>query len=255
MTKQFEGKTILVLGASGGVGREASRMLLERGAQVGLHFRTNQGPIVELVEQFGSDRAMPVQADLTEALSIADAVNRVVSRFGALDGCLNTIGSQLRMKPFLEISDETIDETIAVELRSVITSAQVVLPQLIKRRNGRLVFIGSDSGKVGTSGEVISAACRGGLIAFAKSLAREYARAGVLVNVVCPGPTDTGLWEELVENDEFGGKIGNAMVRSIPLRRIGRPEEVAAAAVFLLADDSSYITGQAISVSGGLTMV
>ena len=131
---------------------------------------------------------------------------------------------------------------------------RAVLPELIRNGGGRIVIIGSDSGKVGTSGESVSAACRGGAIAFAKSIAREYARHNVLANVVCPGPTDTGLWDDLVKNDEFGGKIGNAMVRAIPLRRTARPQEVAAAAVFLVSDEASFITGQAISVSGGLTM-
>ena len=100
----------------------------------------------------------------------------------------------------------------------------------------------------------MSAACRGGIIAFAKSIAREYARSNVLMNVVCPGPTETQLWDDLVTNDEFGKKIGSAMMRAIPLRRLGRPEEVAAAAVFLASKEASYITGQALSVSGGLTM-
>ena len=254
MTGQFDDNTIIVFGASGGVGREAARILLERGARVGLHYRLNDGPVSQLVDTFGADKALAVQADLTDVVSLRAAVDRVESTFGTLDGCLNTIGTQLRMKPFLEISDDVIDDTIAIELRSVITSAQVVLPKLIENGGGRLVFVGSDSGKVGTSGEVVSAACRGGLISFAKSLAREYARNKVLVNVVCPGPTDTGLWEDLVEKDEFGGKIGNAMIRAIPLRRIGTPTEVAAAAVFLLSPEGSYITGQAISVSGGLTM-
>lgn len=254
MTEQFTGKSLMVLGASGGVGRAAAQMLLERGARVALHYRNNAEPVKALIEAYGNERAVPVQADLTDRDSVTRGVQEAVSVFGALDGCLNTIGTALRMKPFLEIPNEDVDATIAIELRSTITVAQAVLPHLIESGAGRLVFVGSDSGKVGTTGEVISAACRGGIIALAKSLAREYARKNVLVNVICPGPTDTGLWKDLVDNDEFGGKVGNAMVRAIPLRRIGSAEEVAAAAVFLLSDEASFITGQAISVSGGLTM-
>jgi NAD(P)-dependent dehydrogenase (short-subunit alcohol dehydrogenase family) len=224
MIGQFDGTTVLVLGASGGVGK------------------------------YGPGKAVAVQADLTEIESLQAGVDTVVSSFGQLDGCLDTVGTALRMKPFLDIPEHDIDSTIAVELRSVITVARATLPHLIASGRGRLVFVGSDSGKVGTSGEAISAACRGGIIALAKSLAREYARKNVLVNVICPGPTATGLWDDLVKNDEFGGKLGIAMVRAIPLRRIAAAEEVASAAVFLLSAEASFITGQAISVSGGLTM-
>ncbi|AKS32103.1 SDR family NAD(P)-dependent oxidoreductase [Mycolicibacterium goodii] len=252
--EQFDGTTTLVLGASGGVGHAAAEMLLDRGARVGLHYRRNAEPVQQLVDKYGADRALAVRADLTDGDSVRAAVADVVATFGSLETCLNTIGTALRMKPFLEISEQAIDETIDVELRSIITVAQAVLPHLIASGRGRLVFVGSDSGKVGTSGEVISAACRGGIIALAKSLAREYARANVLVNVICPGPTDTGLWDDLVNNDEFGAKIGNAMIKAIPLRRLGTAHEVAAAAVFLLSQQASFITGQAISVSGGLTM-
>jgi NAD(P)-dependent dehydrogenase (short-subunit alcohol dehydrogenase family) len=251
---QFDGTTILVLGASGGVGRATAEILLERGARVGLHYRRNALPVEQLVDKYGPDRALAFQADLTDGEAVRAGVDTVAVAFGRLDGCLDTIGTALRMKPFLEIAEEDINATIAVELRSVITVARAALPHLIDSGKGRLVFIGSDSGKVGTTGEVISAACRGGIIALAKSLAREYARQNVLVNVICPGPTDTGLWDGLVRNDEFGSKIGSAMIRAIPLRRIGTAEEVAGAAVFLLSPEASFITGQAISVSGGLTM-
>jgi 2-hydroxycyclohexanecarboxyl-CoA dehydrogenase len=251
---QFDGEAVFVGGASGGVGRAAAELLLKGGARVGLHYRSNRAPVDALLDIYGPGQAIVVQADLTDKAGVPAAVARVAEAFGKLDGCLNTVGSALRMQPFLAISEAQIAETIEVELRSVITLAQAVLPHLIANGGGRYVLVGSDSGKVGTSGEAISAACRGGIIALAKSLAREYARQKVLVNVVCPGPTETQLWEDLVENDEFGSKIGNAMIRAIPLRRIARAEEVAAMAVFLLSPQASYVTGQAISVSGGLTM-
>jgi 2-hydroxycyclohexanecarboxyl-CoA dehydrogenase len=254
MANQFDGQVVLVGGSSGGIGRAAATMLLEGGAKVALHYRSNSGPVEDLIGTFGAENTLAVQADLTDASQVADGVLEIVSRFGKLDGFLNTVGTALRIQPFLELSDAHIDETIAVELRSVITVVQSILPHLVSNGGGRIVLIGSDAGKVGTSGEVISAACRGGIIAFAKSIAREHARNGVLVNVVCPGPTDTQLWSDLVDNDEFGEKIGTAMIRAIPLRRIGTSDEVAAAAVFLLSPAASYITGQAISVSGGLTM-
>jgi 2-hydroxycyclohexanecarboxyl-CoA dehydrogenase len=254
MAQDFAERVVLVAGASGGIGRAAARMLLERGARVALHYRSNVAALSPMADEFGDDRVFLVKGDLTKPDEVRQLVTSAAERFGKLDGFLNTIGTALRMKPFLDIPDATVDLTIDVELRSIVSSLRAVLPFLIANGGGHAVLIGSDSGKVGTSGEAISAACRGAVIALAKSLAREYARNKVLVNVVCPGPTDTSLWQDLVENDEFGNKIGSAMIRAIPLRRLGQAEEVAAAAVFLLSREASYITGQAISVSGGLTM-
>jgi len=254
MSEQFVGTVVLVGGASGGVGRAAAQKLAERGANLVLQYRTKPEPVQDLVEKFGSERVLAVQTDLTDPVATRELVNRAVSRFGKIDAFLNTIGGSLHMQPFLDVPADVADRTVAIELLSVIDSARAVLPHLIENGGGHVVFVGSDSGKVGTTGEAISAACRGGLISFAKSLAREYARHQILVNVVCPGPTDTSLWEELVDNDVVGSKLGNAMIRAIPLRRIAKPEEVAAAAVFLLSDEASFITGQAVSVSGGLTM-
>ncbi|MFJ1256655.1 SDR family NAD(P)-dependent oxidoreductase [Cupriavidus sp. CuC1] len=254
MPGNFSQRVVLVAGASGGIGLEVSRLLLERGAKVALHYRTSPRGLSELAERFGSDRVLLVRGDLTKGADVEAIVAQTVERFGKLDAFLSTVGTALRIKPFLETPEEMVDMTIDIELRSVMTSIRAVLPHLINNGGGQIVLVGSDSGKVGTSGESVSAACRGGIIAFAKSIAREYARHKVLVNVVCPGPTETELWNDLVRNDEFGGKIGNAMVRATALRRLARPEEVAATAVFLASTEASFITGQAVSVSGGLTM-
>ncbi|TCM47202.1 NAD(P)-dependent dehydrogenase (short-subunit alcohol dehydrogenase family) [Rhizobium sp. PP-F2F-G48] len=254
MSDNLNGKVVLLCGASGDIGQAAARMLLERGASVGLHYRTSADELQKIVDEYGGDRAVLLKGDLTRKGEVSTIVSTLVERFGKLDAFITTIGTKLRIRPFLDTPEESVDITIAIELRSVIDSVRAVLPELINNGGGRIVIIGSDSGKVGTSGESVSAACRGGAIAFIKSIAREYARHKVLANVVCPGPTDTGLWEDLVNNDEFGGKIGNAMIRAIPLRRLGKAEEVAGTAVFLVSEHASYITGQAISVSGGLTM-
>lgn len=254
MTGNYAQRVVLVAGASGGIGMEVSRLLLERGAKVALHYRTQPRGLTELAERFGAERVLLVRGDLTQRADVDAIVAQTVKHYGKLDAFLSTVGTALRIKPFLETADASVDMTIDIELRSVITSLRAVLPHLIDNGGGQIVLVGSDSGKVGTSGESVSAACRGGIIAFAKSIAREYARHKVLVNVVCPGPTETGLWDDLVRNDEFGGKIGNAMVKATALRRLARPEEVAATAVFLASSEASFITGQAVSVSGGLTM-
>lgn len=254
MSQNMVGKVVLLGGASGGIGLATARMLLERGARVGLHYRSSVDDLQKLATEYGEDRALLLNGDLTRREDIASIVSATVEKFDKLDAFITTVGTALRIRPFLETTEDTVDLTIAIELRGVIDTVRAVLPELIRNGGGRIVVVGSDSGKVGTSGEAVSAACRGGAIAFVKSIAREYARHKVLANVVCPGPTSTGLWDDLVNNDEFGGKIGNAMIRAIPLRRTGRPEEVAGTAVFLVSDDASYITGQAVSVSGGLTM-
>jgi len=254
MSNDLNDKVVLLCGASGDIGKATARMLLARGARVGLHYRTGIDELKRIAADYGEERAILLQGDITRRESIAPMVSTLVKRFGKLDTFITTVGTKLRIRPFLETSEDTVDLTIAIELRSVVDSVRAVLPELIRAGGGRIIIVGSDSGKVGTSGESVSAACRGGVIAFAKSIAREYARQKVLVNVVCPGPTDTGLWEDLVTNDEFRGKIGNAMIRAIPLRRLGRPEEIAGTVVFLASEHASYISGQAISVSGGLTM-
>ena len=254
MSGNYTGRVVLVAGASGGIGLEIAKLLLERGAKVGLHYRTSPRGLKDFADKFGPDRVLLVKGDLTKRADAESVVSQTVKQFGKLDAFLSTIGTALRIRPFLETDDETVEETINTELRTVIHGIRATLPQLISNGGGQIVLVGSDSGKVGTSGESVSAACRGGIIAFAKSIAREYARNKVLVNVVCPGPTETGLWDDLVRNDEFGGKIGNAMIKATALRRLARPEEVAATAVFLASTEASFITGLAVSVSGGLTM-
>jgi 2-hydroxycyclohexanecarboxyl-CoA dehydrogenase len=254
MTDVFDGDVILLGGSSGSVGRSAARLLLESGARVGLHYNSNAEHAHQMLDEFGPDRVLPLRGDLADRASARDVVGATLRAFGVINGFLTTVGTRLRLEPLVKITDDTVDRTIQVELVSVITTVQAAVAAMSAQGGGRIVIVGSDSGKVGTTGEAVSAACRGGIIALAKSVAREHARDGVLVNVICPGPTDSTLWDQFVSNDAFGASVGGAMARAIPLGRLGQPEEVAAAAVFLLSPAASFITGQAISVSGGLTM-
>ena len=251
----LDGKACLVIGGSGGIGREIVLGLAEQGADVALTYRRRAevaGDIAAQVMAAGR-RALTIACDVTEAGSVEACVAKAHREFGRIDAAITTVGWH-PFVPFLDMPDADVDYMLAAELRSVVRMTRALVPIMIRQRSGRLITVGSDSGKVGNRNAAISSACRGGVIAFTKAIAREHARDNILANVVCPGPTDTDLWREEIGTDEAAQKIMAAMVRAIPLRRPGTAREVAALAVFLVSDEASYITGQAISVSGGLTM-
>src|SRR5207302_10361723 len=153
--------------------------------------------------------------------------------------------------PFLDSTEDEWQRIIAVNLVGTLRCCRAVAPGMVERASGAIVNIASDAGKVGSSGEAVCSATKGGIIAFTKTLARELASRGITVNCVCPGPTDTAL---LGQVSETSPGLREALERAIPLRRVARPEEIANAVAFLASPRASYITGQALSVSGGLTM-
>lgn len=249
------GKACLVVGGSGGIGREIVLGLAEQGADVALTYHRRAETAAELVERVGKlgRQGAAFACDVSRKGAIETCVADAHRRLGRIDALITTVGWH-PFAPFLDMPDDDVEYMISTELRSVIDLTRAVLPIMVQQKAGRIITVGSDSGKAGNRNAAISSACRGGVIAFTKSIAREHARDNVLANVVCPGPTDTDLWRNDVGYDEMGRKIQAAMVRAIPLRRPGTAREVAALAVFLASDEASYITGQAISVSGGLTM-
>jgi len=250
-----ERRVVLIAGASGGIGVAIAEAFAADDYLLALHYRRNAEPVERLVEQIGSDRAIAIAADITTTEGCRTIVENTLERYGRLDVFVHSVGSTARYQRFLDLSLDLVRETVETELMSVINTTRAVLPLLQRAANGgRIVLVGSDSGKVGTTGETISAACRAGIIGFAKSIAREHARDNILMNVVCPGPVETPLWQTVASADEYSGSVAQKIAQATPLRRVAKASEIANAIVFLASEKASFITGQAISVSGGLTM-
>jgi 2-hydroxycyclohexanecarboxyl-CoA dehydrogenase len=197
-------------------------------------------------------RSTAAMADVSDGDAVRAAVAHVEAALGPVDVLVNNAGWE-RLALFVESDPALWDRLIAVNLKGALHVTHALLPGMIARRGGRVVSIASDAGRVGSTGETVYAACKAGVIGFTKSLAREVARHGITVNAVCPGPTETALLASVMEG-ERGEKILAGMRRAIPLGRLGQPEDVAGAVAYLASDEAAYVTGQTLSVSGGLTM-
>ncbi len=253
--RDFVGKVVLVTGGARGIGRAIVRAFAEVGADVALadiRQEDAEATAREIAEATGRT-ILAVPMDVTSLESVQRGCEQVWHQLGAIDVLVNNAGWD-RIVPFLQTTPELWEKIIAINYRGVIHTCYVVLPHMVARRQGSIVNISSDAARVGSLGEAIYAGAKAAVIAFSKTLAREHARDQIRVNVVCPGPTETPLIEEM-QQDEFARKILGAMTGYIPLKRLGRPEDVAPLVVFLASEAARYITGQVISVSGGLTMV
>jgi 2-hydroxycyclohexanecarboxyl-CoA dehydrogenase len=198
----------------------------------------------------GAD-ALGVQMDVADFARVTDAVAELRSSHTPIDILVNNAGWD-RMQPFVENTPELWTRLIDVNLRGAIHCCRAVADDMIARGSGKIVSISSDAARVGSTGEAVYSACKGGIISFSKTLARELARYRINVNVVCPGPTDTPLLHGMVESGS--AKLVDSLTRAIPFRRLALPEEIAAAVAFFASPDADFITGQVLSVSGGLTM-
>ena len=249
---RLKGKVAVVTGGGGGIGSATCRRFAEEGAKVAvldIDLESAQAVAASIPD---SD-ILALRVDITNLENVEQSIEQTEQQLGSVDILINNAGWDV-FRPFLKTNPTFWRKVIDINLVGVLNMHHVVLPGMVKRGYGRVVSVSSDAGRVGSSGESVYAACKAGMIGFARTLAREHARQGITFNVVCPGPTDTALFSSYSEGAGDPEKLRNAMQRAVPMGRIGTPDDLPGAIAFLASDDAAYITGQVISVSGGLTM-
>jgi len=250
----IEGKTVIVTGGGGGIGAPACMRFAQEGARV-VVMDVNATAAQETVQkiQNSGGQALACAVDLRDAAKTAGEIARIEEDFGEIDILVNGVGWDV-FTPFLKSGPDFWTKIIDINLRSVLNITHPVLASMVTRRSGKIVSLASDAARGGSSGESVYAACKAGIIAFSKTLAREHARHGISVNVVCPGVTETAMLEAFMEEAGDKEKLRQAFARAVPMGRLGQPEDLPGAIVFFASDDANFITGQVLSVSGGLTM-
>ena len=256
--QRFENTTVLVTGGGGGIGSSLCRRFAAEGARVAVLDRA-QDAAAKVADEIGSAAgstagpAMAVACDITDRDAVDAAVAQVTEQLGPIDVLVNNAGWDLFV-PFLDTVPDDWARLLDINLVGALHMHHAILPGMVERGSGRVVNISSDAARVGSSGEAVYAACKAGLIAFSKTLAREHSRHGITLNVVCPGPTDTALLATVTDTAANPEKLREAFRRAIPLGRLGEPDDLAGAVLYFASSDASFVTGQVLSVSGGLTM-
>jgi 2-hydroxycyclohexanecarboxyl-CoA dehydrogenase len=247
-------KIAIVTGGGGGIGNVTCRRFAKEKAKIAV-FDINDKAAIATAKAICDDggEAQAYSVDLTDYVAVKEAVGKAESDLGPVGILVNNAGWDIFM-PFLKTTPEHWDKLIAINLKGALNMLHATLPGMVEREQGRVVTVSSDSGRVGSSGEAVYSACKAGLVALSKTLAREHSRHGITFNVVCPGLTDTAMFGEFLKGAKDPDKLREAFRRAIPIGRIGDPEDLPGAICFLASDDAAYITGQVLSVSGGLTM-
>ena len=247
----LEDQVLLVTGGARGIGLAIAELAQAQGARVAVWALHR-----ESVEQ--ARTAMPQLAwsdtvDVGQPDQVRDAVGRLTEVLGPVDVLVNNAGYTLT-SPFLEETEEYWHRVIDTNFWGVVYTTRAILPSMRERQSGSIVNVVSEAGRVGMAGEAVYAGAKGGVVAFSKSIAQEMARHQVRINCVAPGPTRTRILA-MNREEPSAEKLIDKMIRRIPLRRIAEPEEIAQVVVFLASGAASHMTGQVVSVSGGLTMV
>ncbi len=243
---KLKDKVAIVTGGAQGIGKAISKRLAADGASVAIFDLKSEGG--EATAKEIGPQALFLKTDCTKKSEIDASVGKVIDKFGKIDILVNNIGWALPTY-FVEEDESYWDKVIAVNSKTQLLVTQAALKDMTKRKGGKIINLSSDAGRVGQMQGVVYSLCKAGVIGFTKALAREVARQQISVNCICPGPTDTQLFEEAINP-----KIKETFTQIIPFKRIAKPEEIAAGVAFFASPDADYITGQVLSVSGGLTM-
>lgn len=244
------GRVALVTGGGGGIGRAVCAELHRHGRRVAAADVDARAAGLSSIEE---ELPLAVTMDVADPLSVAEAVRTVRDELGPIEILVNAAGWD-EFHPFLETGEEFWRRVIAVNYEGVLRTTHAVLGGMVDRGFGRIVNIASDAARVGSSGEAVYAGAKAAVVAFTKTIAREAARSGVTANVVCPGPTDTPMLSRMADAAPDAERLVAALKRAVPMGRLGRPGDVAPAVAFLASEEAEFITGQTLSVSGGLTM-
>ena len=249
MTSESDHRVALVTGGGRGIGRAIVEALAADGHAVAV------ADIDERTAHTAADEVggLAVELDVTDTASVEGAVELVEARLGPIAVLVNNAGWD-EFRPFLETDEQFWDRVLEINLKGCLRLCRRVVPHMVEAERGRVVNIASDAARVGSSLEAVYSGAKGGVVSFTKTLAREVARHQVTVNAVCPGPTETPMLQQMVAAGDDSARVIEAMRRAVPMRRLGRPEDVAGAVAFLASDRAAFITGQTLSVSGGLTM-